>query len=153
MILVEGIGIWNEVRDLEGEHGRERSRDDVAVAVQGIRFEAEQAHASPGADDPSEIFERCLGVRRLHVLEKDRLHFGVSSCARCGAPNRWRTQRAKVEIIDPDLAHTGRELCFRKAGAARAGHCADVDEQLDAGVLQRVLEAARCGALISDCGE
>lgn len=62
------------------------------MTVLGIRLEAEQADAAPGANDVREIVERGLRIRCRQVGEKDFSHLVVMLRAGGGATVGRRAQ-------------------------------------------------------------
>jgi hypothetical protein len=138
------------VHDLDGHELGEPLCYDVTVAVCGVGFETEKTDALSAAYDFREIGERGLRLGRSHVSEKDRAHFRVLARARRSATVGRGAERSQVEIANANVFDTGRELRLGKPRAARAGDGADVDEQLDSGVLERAPETIGRGTLISD---
>src|SRR4029078_5489339 len=90
------------------------------------------------------------GLWLLHMLQEDALEtFDVSGARRLATALR-RAESAQVPIADPGVSEMRCELVLGGDLLARDRCCADVEDQLDAGVFERADEAGDRPALIAD---
>ena len=90
-----------------------------AVAVLGPALVAQQAQASPLADQLAEIGEFGLGLRGGELALIDPPQIVVEAGPRRMPAFGGRAQSAQVEIVDSGLGQAGGELALGEAGATR----------------------------------
>mgnify|MGYP001806079608 CR=1 FL=1 len=141
-----------QVLDLDTEIVADEAGQDVAVAVLGMALEAQQADRPAGPDDVGQ--NRAFGNRlgRLEMRVVDGFQVVPATGPRGKAAVGRCAELAQVEIIDPPLRDAGGELALGKARSARGRDGADIDEERDARLRQRI-DHGRLGHLLVSDGE
>jgi hypothetical protein len=102
----------------------------------GLALKAQEAKPLSLDQAAVELGKGCLRRSTGKMRGVDAPHVGVTTGACCKPPFGGRAEGAQMHVADADTFQPGRELAFGKAGAARGGNRADIDQKPDAGCLQ-----------------
>ena len=122
------------------------------VAAAGVGLVAQQAYPS-AQGKLDRMGERALGRRRLQVGVEDLRHFRGATGAGGDAAGLGRAEVPQVQIVYPCVRQAAPEQGLGEARPTRGGDGANIDQKLDARLLQPGHHLGQRGPLIAYGGD
>ena len=125
----------------------------AAMALIRLRFQAQDADLPIGLHQRDERIKLGLRGSGLQVVLKDILHVCRIARSRSGATLRRSAEPGEVQVHNPGLLQIGGKARLRKAGSPRARGGANIHEEFNTRLVQRVQEASNSRGLVANRGK